>query len=432
MKMTVKLIVITFISIFLVLCTVSVKPASSSTEIVEDSWASKKPMPSERSGFGVAVVNGKIYAVGGYPTGNINEMYDPASDTWTELAPMPTARDNFGIAVYQNKIYAIGGQIGAVLYPPVGVANYSMQVLTGANEVYDTATNTWQTRTSMPTPRNYLQANVADGKIYLIGGEAQQPLDEAPQEHFSNVTEVYDPETDSWTTMSPIPTKVSGYASAVVDDKIYIISGWSDKPRISGLVQIFDPKTNNWTFGKPIPVPIREAAAGATTGNMAPKRIYVFGGCTTASSVADPKVILGITQIYNPQNDEWSNGTSMPTKRRSLAVAVLNDTLYALGGATDSLVATNERYIPIGYGTPENTELPTNTEPTTAPTRPFPTVLVAYASAASAIGIGAGLIVYLKKHRHYTSPAEVCKRPISSFFCLFLRFFMKTAKKRCF
>ena len=140
-----------------------------------------------------------------------------------------------------------------------------MQVVTGANEVYDPATNTWETKTPMPTPRNYLEANVVGGKIYLIGGEAQQPLDEPPQEHFSNVTEVYDPETDSWTTMAPIPTKVSAYASAVVNNKIYIISGWSANAPLSSQVQIFDPQINNWTMGEHIPTPVAHHGAQCNT-----------------------------------------------------------------------------------------------------------------------------------------------------------------------
>jgi hypothetical protein len=47
----------------------------------------------------------------------------------------------------------------------------------------------------------------------------------------------------------------------------------------------------------------------------------------------------------------------MPTSRRGLAVAVVNDIIYAIGGcygSTDLIIsAANERYVPFGYGTPD-------------------------------------------------------------------------------
>jgi N-acetylneuraminic acid mutarotase len=75
-----------------------------------------------------------------------------------------------------------------------------------------------------------MDATVVDGKIYLISGMV--PEDRWPQDNmavystykFTNVTEVYDPSSDSWETKTPIPQAATFYASAVVDKKIYIIS----------------------------------------------------------------------------------------------------------------------------------------------------------------------------------------------------------------
>ena len=65
--------------------TLIAKPASSA-ETKENTWSKKAPMTMARANPGVAVVNGKIYVIGGSPLNTINEMYDPASDTWTTLA----------------------------------------------------------------------------------------------------------------------------------------------------------------------------------------------------------------------------------------------------------------------------------------------------------------------------------------------------------
>jgi hypothetical protein len=79
----------------------------------EDSWTTLEPMPTARAGLGVAVVDGEIYAIGGFVGTNTvlgtNEMYDPETDTWTTKTSMPTPRAYFAIAVYQHKIYVIGG-----------------------------------------------------------------------------------------------------------------------------------------------------------------------------------------------------------------------------------------------------------------------------------------------------------------------------------
>jgi hypothetical protein len=272
-----------------------------------------------RSNLGVAAVNGKIYAIGGNTQNGVvgtNEEYDPETDTWTYKTPMPTPSNSFATAVYQNKVYCIGGEV---------------------NEVYDPITDTWETKTPMPTPRTDLQANVANGRIYLIGG--------FPYPNGSFVNEVYDPATNSWTTKTPIPTAVAGYVSAIVDGKIYIID--------SGANQIYDTVTDSWTRGLSPPYSTSTPwGAAATTDVNAPKRIYVFSGKSV--------------EIYDTEADKWVFGSDLPTNRDASGVAALNDVIYVIGGYTQTYsdfpddwmygpkqtwYATNERYMPFGYGT---------------------------------------------------------------------------------
>jgi len=313
------------------------RPVSAATP-VENSWASKTPMLVARYGVGVAVANGKIYSIGGSTrsggggtsngpipvtggTVGINEEYDPETDTWTTKTPLPTPIQNFAIAAYKNKIYCMNGK----------------------NEVYDVETNTWESKTPMPTPRSSLQANVVDGKIYLIGGYSNGTLNE-----------VYDPETDTWTTETSMPTASSGYASAVVDNKIYIID--------SNLNQIYDTETDTWSQGAPSPSDfLLGGAAGATTGVNAPKRIYVLGEYSHLWEGEPPYFV----RVYDPDKDVWSFGADIPTHRKLLGVATVNDVLYAIGGYTSTYpdffsisygpnitpYATNEQYLPFGYGT---------------------------------------------------------------------------------
>lgn len=337
--------------------TVTKSTPTPTIEVPEGSWIPRASMHQARGGLGVAVVNGKIYAIGGStqsgqePTippsallGDINiggfvgtnEEYDPATDVWTYKAPMPTPRILFATAVYQNKVYCIGGRC------TVGNMNGGY---TGVNEVYDPVVDKWETKASMPTARGWLQANVVGDKIYLMGGDPN-----------ANLNEVYDPATNTWTTKAPMPTGTSGYASVVVDNKIYVVGGFS-----SNLNQIYDPVADKWNLYTSPPSGVAAGVAAVTIGVMAPKRIYLFDWTGT--------------QVYDYRNDSWTIGVSIPTLRVNFGIAVINDRFYAIGGLTYNALplglfapsVANEQFTPAGYGIPDSTYQTPSPSPSPTP-----------------------------------------------------------------
>ena len=362
----------------------------------EDLWTSLAPIPTVRRGLGVAVVEGKIYAIGGFNSTYLgtNEMYDPATDTWTTRASMPTPRTEFGIAVYKNKIYCISGESG---YDKEDLGG----VYTDVNEVYDPATDTWEKKAAITTPRYGMCANVVDGKVYIMGGGIHAPY---PINTCSALNEVYDPETDTWTEKNPLPISVLEAASAVVDDRIYVLGGqaglfmggWHDHN------MVYDVKNDSWSMAAPIPVGCERSAAGATTGVYASKRIYVFGGFTESSYTT-----RNLTQVYYPETNVWGSGAEMVTPHADFGVAVVNDELYAIGGWREGFKppsVANEKYTPSEYGTPESftpsPSQPSSSEPTSTPdpASPFPTTLVVSFLVTLAV-IGVGLYAYFKKRK---------------------------------
>jgi N-acetylneuraminic acid mutarotase len=352
-----------------------VKPAFSSADTAEDTWETKAPMQQARDDLGVAVVNGKIYAIGGFVENGVatgvNEEYDPETDSWAFRKPMPTPRGNFGVEVFQNKIYCIGGAGGVnEVYDPatdtwetraplpnprdsfltVVFRNriYVMGgVYTGVTEVYDPATDTWERKASMPNAGFPDTCVVINGKIYVISGHGTV-YTTGIRESVS-VTAVYDKDTDSWTSKAPMPVVKYG-AAVAYDDKIYYIGGSYEDSVYVTLLQIYDPSTDTWSEGaRPPAEGVSHGSAFMTTGEMAPQRIYV---------VEDP------LRIYDPEKDVWTLGPSKPVNRGFMGVTVLNDKIYAIGGFTTvfsgfdeppaitvTRYATNEVYTPVGYGT---------------------------------------------------------------------------------
>ncbi|MCW4043915.1 MAG: hypothetical protein NWE94_00160 [Candidatus Bathyarchaeota archaeon] len=311
--------------------------AKSASVVNADFWELKASMPTERTSFGVAVVRGKVYAIGGSsssPFLSTNEMYDPAIDTWAEKKVMPTPRYHCAVATYENRIYVFGG----VTYNPTD----GKILVTPANEVYDPSSDTWATKTSMTIPRSGMDAHCVGGKIYVIGGRSAD-------RSVTGVNEVYDPNIDSWTNKTSIPTPVTSYVSAAVGNKIYVIGGSDVDSKIVDLTQIYDVETDTWSDGAYIPYAITSAAAGATTGALAPERIYVVGGYYSTGTI-------NLNQVYDPEKDIWSLGAKLPKARSSLEVAVVDDVLYAIGGTVAAggisiyTYGDNQQYTPMGYG----------------------------------------------------------------------------------
>ena len=376
--------------IFLVICLVccsiiltSVIPIAIATV---DSWITLAPMPTARWQLGTATVDDKIFAIGGRNEVSryldINEMYDPATNTWVKKAPMPTPRNSFAIAVYENKIYVIGGAI----YLPNG---NGASEFCSINQVYDPATDTWETKASMPTPRSALVASVVDGKIYLMGGVQ---ITQSYPNYYSTMNEVYDPETDTWTTKPSLLKGVTAPVSTAIGTKIYLMGGRTFVNDCSDFNQVYDTEKETWTSAKPVPTKI-DAAAGASLSST-DQKIYLLGGFTDQYGNA-----CNLTQIYDPRRDVWTYGNQMLTPHAFFGVVVIGNELYSIGGSVKNFQPpsnVNEKYTTDEKIIPGTSAL-TSPNPTPTPSVPelLPIVIVPMLAVISLIAV----IFFLKiKH----------------------------------
>ncbi len=256
----------------------------------DNQWTKKKPMALASHHVAFTEYHGKIYAFGGFvfpqsgppawvPINNAWE-YDPATDTWKALAPLPTKRGSAVAAVVGDKIYVIGG---AALLPgseATALTPAVPQAVLGTVEEYDPAANTWRARSPMPTPRNHAAAGAVNGKIYVIGGRVGAAFIGVASD--ISVVEEYDPSSDKWSApRARMPTTRSALGAGTYNGRIYVAGGEFQDPHMMATfrsVEAYEPASNTWAVMPSMPVSRHGLAAGVI-GN----RLLLVGGDVQSS-----------------------------------------------------------------------------------------------------------------------------------------------------
>ncbi|CAF0813231.1 unnamed protein product [Brachionus calyciflorus] len=191
-------------------------------------WRRVASISKPRSALGSAVLNNKLYVCGGYDgfaSSDTVEMYDPKNDKWTILSNMRKHRSATGITAFNSMIYAAGGHDGYRIYDSV--------------ECYDTQKDTWSFVASMKTKRCRLGLAGLNGKLYAAGGYDSL--------NFLNTVERYDPIEDKWEFVSPMNVKRSRMALVTCNSKLYAIGGYDGICNLSS-VEMYDPEKDQWTM----------------------------------------------------------------------------------------------------------------------------------------------------------------------------------------
>ena len=281
-------------------------------------WSTAELTVPERDGMVVATVGSKIFFAGGNNdwvdvTSRI-DIYDAATDTWS-IAELSQARNYLAAATLGNKVFFAGGGIWGPIsggspnpnWPPD--ANYHI----GSNvvDIYDNSTNTWTTAT-LSEGRFELSATVAGNKIYFAGGY---------HSIFSGSTkiDIYDATANSWSTSQLNEVKAS-HGVVAIDDKIYWAAG-SNTPyweghHLSDLVEIKNITTGVSSFDCITP----KAMFSVIAKN---DNIVFFTGYNNGTG--------NKFDIYNTTTKTWSIG-ELPVDIHGSAIISVNNTIYIAGG----------------------------------------------------------------------------------------------------
>ncbi|XP_044527943.1 actin-binding protein IPP [Gracilinanus agilis] len=262
-------------------------------------WTTVSSLHQARSGLGVAVVGGMIYAIGGEKDSMIfdcTERYDPVTKQWTTVASLNQPRCGLGVCVCYGAIYALGGWVGAEIGNSI--------------ERFDPEENSWEIVGSMAVPRYYFGCCEIQGLIYVVGGISNEGMELCS-------VEVYNPVSKCWSSLPPMGTRRAYLGVAALNDCIYSIGGWNETQDTLHTVEKYSFEEERWVEVASMKVPRAGVCVVAINGLL-----YVSGGRSSSHDFLAP-VTLDSVEVYNPHSDTWTEIGNMITSRCEGGVAVL-------------------------------------------------------------------------------------------------------------
>jgi N-acetylneuraminic acid mutarotase len=313
---------------------------AAQAQMPQSPWKKAAPFPEpDEELYGVAV-NGKLYVIGGWGDGKargVTYEYDPATDKWAKKKSMPRPGHHAALAAANGKIYVMGGFVAPQdTQIPVGGA---WQPIDDAWE-YDPAADSWKSLPPLPSKRGAAVAVEAGGKIYVIGGVTTVEGSKDPFFTFFGparvltTNDVYDPATNKWESRRPMTVARNHAFAGAVNGKIYVIGGRTGHGFIlsatnTDVVEEYSPVSDTWSGPKErMPTP-RSGGAWGTDG----RRIYAAGGEVTTKELVG--AFRGI-EAYEPASNSWTTLPSMPMPRHGVAGAVIGNRFYLVSGMVQS------------------------------------------------------------------------------------------------
>ncbi|KAH7007645.1 hypothetical protein EDB80DRAFT_752185 [Ilyonectria destructans] len=156
----------------------------------------------------------------------------------------------------------------------------------------------------------------------------------------TDLLQLYDIPSDTWSTVSPAPYKVNHPNVAVVDGQLYLLGGLVVGPTLSsvsmnwvasGASHAYDVTTDTWSVLPPMP---NGAEKGSSIAGVHGEMIYLAGGMTVLQDTYQDAVNTVIS--FNTTSSKWQrlapNAAELPASRQHGTGAVIGDTFYVVGG----------------------------------------------------------------------------------------------------
>jgi hypothetical protein len=252
--------------------------ATSSAEILDLGKAASAPLPRmsfARSGHSAILLkNGNVLVTGGtdWITGiwNQAEVFNVQTHSWMPAGSMSSQRLFFSLQLLQDgSVLAIGGDTNQT------------------SERYDPATNSWSEVAKMNSPRSYSSSAVANGKIIVAGGIADNSL--------LSSSEMFDPASNSWKAAGSMQVARARFSLTPLPNGDLLAAGSQGPAGTSPSCEVFDPATSTWQDSPQMNVS-RGAQGYAVTSDGT---TFVIGG-KSGGTVTSSVEIFGRKSIKPP------------------------------------------------------------------------------------------------------------------------------------
>ncbi|XP_053452140.1 kelch-like protein 33 isoform X4 [Nycticebus coucang] len=218
--------------------------------------------------------------------------WDPSQEDWEEMAPLHQARSLFPLVVLDGQLYALGGRDN-------GVALNSV-------ETYNPELNVWRPAPALPAPCFAHAAAVLEGRLYMSGGCSGTGQYLASLLH-------YDPKLEKpGTLLSPMGVPRAAHVMAALGGQLYVAGGLGETGDLLSF-ETYEPKTDSWTQLAPLPSPHVGAAGAVLQGEF-----LVLGGYSHQTYA-----LSHLVHAYCPGLGRWLCLGTLPRPRAEMPACLL-------------------------------------------------------------------------------------------------------------
>lgn len=240
-------------------------------------WIEMSSMPTARGEFAAALVDNKIYCLGGWLGNdigetNVAESYDVKTNTWDKLPNLPVKITSANAVSIGSNVFVLGGTTGKT-------QTHFLR--------YDTQNKKYEELPVPKTERMYCAMVSANGLIYAVGGNS---FVDGEYKWLNNCS-VYNPKNKIWTELAPLPIQITRSCATINDNKIHIAGGSDGFGNDNGTIRdnhfVYDIVKNEWQEGEPLPYVISAHQFISHEG-----KLFLLGGTSKFPNPVNKFVVL--------------------------------------------------------------------------------------------------------------------------------------------